>query len=95
MLADAFGPRQCLIGGIVLTKLAKLCYEGRDMHRYNECLLMSAELFAAPAKLSFPHPQTAVEYSQYRIREFLNEQLFVDKYIVTPSELLHTIGSAA
>ena len=55
-LADSFGSRQCLIGGVVLTKLAKLCYEGRDMHRYNECVLMGAELFAAPAKLSFPHP---------------------------------------
>ena len=65
------------------------------MHRFNECLLMSAELFAAPSKLSFPHPQTSVEFSQYRIREFLNEHLFVDKYILTPSELLHTLGSAA
>lgn len=62
-LADNFGPRQCLIGGIVLTKLAKLCYEGRDMHRFNECLIMSAELFAAPGRLTLPHPQTPVEYS--------------------------------
>ena len=91
-LADTFGSRQCLIGGIVLTKLAKLCYEGRDLHRYNECILMSSELFAAPGKLSFPHPQNAIEYSAYRVREFLDEQLFVDKYVVTPSELVHTIG---
>jgi hypothetical protein len=61
-LADTFGSRQCLIGGVVLTKLAKLCYEGRDLHRYNECMLMAAELFAAPGKLSLPHPQTAIEY---------------------------------
>ena len=55
-LADAFGSRQCLIGGVVLSKLAKLCYEGRDMHRFNECLLMASELFAAPSRLSLPHP---------------------------------------
>lgn len=72
-LADAFGSRQCLIGGVVLTKLAKLCYEGRDMHRHSECLLMSAELLAAPARLSLPHPQTPIEYGAYRIREFLDQ----------------------
>ena len=94
-LADTFGSKQCLIGGVVLTKLAKLCYEGRDLHRFNECLLMASELFAAPGKLNFPHPQTAIEFNQYRIREFLSEQLFMDKYVVTPSELLHTLGSTA
>jgi len=55
-LADSFGSRQVLIGGIVLTKLAKLCYEGKDVHKFMETTLMAAELFAAPAKLSFPHP---------------------------------------
>ena len=28
------------------------------------------------------------------MREFLSEQLFVDKYIISPSELLHTLGVA-
>jgi hypothetical protein len=28
------------------------------------------------------------------MREFLNEQLFADKHIITPSEILHTIGAA-
>jgi hypothetical protein len=26
------------------------------MHRYSECILFASELFAAPARLSFPHP---------------------------------------
>jgi hypothetical protein len=56
---------------------------------------MASELFAAPGKLNFPHPQTAIEFNQYRIREFLSEQLFMDKYVITPSELLHTLGSTA
>ena len=57
----------------MLTKLSKLCYEGRDQYRYNECLLMAGELFAAPAKLSLPHPQIDTEYSNYRMREFIAE----------------------
>ena len=72
-LADTFGSRQCLIGGVVLSKLARLCYEGRDLHRFNECMLMASELFAAPARLSLPHPQPPIEFSGYRIREFLDE----------------------
>ena len=55
-LADAFGSRNVLIGGVVLTKLAKLCYEGKDFHKFMETSTMAAELFAAPAKLSLPHP---------------------------------------
>ena len=55
-LADSFGSKQVLVGGIVLTKLAKLCYEGKDLHKYTECILMASELFAAPAKLTLPHP---------------------------------------
>ena len=55
---------------------------------------MTAELYAAPAKLSFPHPQIPIEYANYRMREFISDQLFADKYILTPSEILHTIGVA-
>ncbi len=43
------------------------------MHRFNECIMMGAELFAAPGKLSMPHPQNASEFQGYRLREFLNE----------------------
>ena len=55
-LADAFGSRQVIIGGIVLSKLAKLIYEGKDMHRFSECITMASEMLASPAKLSLPHP---------------------------------------
>lgn len=55
-LADAFNSRNVLIGGVVLSKLAKLIYEGKDLHKFMETSLMAAELFAAPAKLTFPHP---------------------------------------
>lgn len=37
---------------------------------------MAAEMFAAPAKLSNPHPQTAFEYKSYKIREYLTDKLF-------------------
>lgn len=55
-LADSFGSRQVLIGGIVLTKLAKFCYESKDLQKYMEASAMASELFAAPAKLTLPHP---------------------------------------
>jgi hypothetical protein len=62
-----------------------------------ETTLMAAELFAAPAKLSFPHPQQCVEYSTYNFGEFFDGRLpgevdlFNDKQVIQPSELLHTI----
>ena len=91
-MADAFGSQQVLIGGIVLTKLAKLCYEGTDLFKHSECILMAAELFAAPAKLSMPHPQVASEYATYTFREFMSRGLFTDQYVLQPSELLHTLA---
>jgi len=81
-----------LIGGIVLTKLAKLCYEGTDLHKHSECVLMASELFAAPAKLSMPHPQVASEYGTYTFREFMGQNIFTDQYVLQPSELLHTLA---
>lgn len=74
-LADAFGSRQVLIGGIVLTKLAKFCYEHRDMQKFMETSLMAAELFAAPAKLTLPHPQNYIEYNNYSFAEYLEGTL--------------------
>lgn len=55
-LADSFGSRQVMIGGVVLVKLAKLCYEGKDLHKFTECIVMAKDLFSAPAKLRIPHP---------------------------------------
>lgn len=74
-LADVFGSRNVLIGGIVLTKLAKLCYEGKDLHKFMECSLMAADLFAAPAKLTLPHPQVSIEHANYAFGEFLDGML--------------------
>ena len=53
---DSFGSKQVVIGGVVLVKLAKLCYEGKDLHKYTECIFMAKDLFSAPAKLRIPHP---------------------------------------
>lgn len=100
-LADSFGSKQVLVGGVVLTKLAKLCYEGKDMHKFTECVLMASELFAAPAKLTLPHPQTSIEYASYSFRELLDGRIagesgvFQDKQILQPSEILHTVQMVA
>ena len=85
----------------MLSKLAKLCYEGKDLHKYTECVVMASELFAAPAKLTLPHPQTSIEYSNYSFREFLDgrvageESVFQDKQILQPSEVLHCVQTTA
>ena len=55
-LADSFGSKQVIIGGVVLVKLAKLCYDGKDLHKYTECIFMAKDLFSAPPKLRIPHP---------------------------------------
>ena len=100
-LADTFGSKQVLVGAIVLTKLAKMCYEGKDMHKFTECILMASELFAAPAKLTLPHPQAAMEYANYSFRELLDGRCagdtaaFQDKQILQPSEILHTVQTVA
>ena len=65
------------------------------MFKFTECTIMAAELLAAPAKLTLPHPLTPIEYSSYSFAELLNgsqggeSPLFVDKQILQPSELLH------
>lgn len=49
---------------------------------------MAAELFAAPAKLTLPHPQNYIEYSNYSFGEFLDGSLagetplFDDKQVI-------------
>ena len=53
-----------------------------------ETSLMAAELFAAPAKLTLPHPQNYIEYSNYSFAEYLEGNLpgetplFDDKQVI-------------
>ena len=62
---------------------------------------MASELFASPAKLTLPHPQTAIEYANYSFRELIDGRcagetsLFNDKQILQPSEILNAIQTVA
>jgi CTP synthase (UTP-ammonia lyase) len=87
-LADSFGSRNVLIGGVVLTKLAKLCYEGKDLHKFMETSQMAAELFAAPAKLSLPHPQVWIEFANYNFGEFLDSLLPGESSLFTDIQVI-------
>jgi len=40
-----------------------------------EASTMAAELFAAPAKLTLPHPQNCVEFNNYSFGEYLDGSL--------------------
>ena len=88
-LAATYGPLQCLIGGCVLAKLAKLCYN-TNLHLQRECINMGSELFAAPFKVSLFHPHEKIDFIEYRMREFLPEiNLLIDKQVMQPMDLLN------
>ena len=84
-IGATFGAKQCIIGGVVLAKLAKLCYES-NLQRKREAIIMASELFTATYKLVLQHPQHQTEFSSYRMREFMSKfNLFEDVQIVHPS----------
>ena len=43
-IAADFGAIQCLIGGVVLAKLAKFCYSS-NLQKQRECVIMASILF--------------------------------------------------
>jgi hypothetical protein len=45
------------------------------LQKYLEATSMAAELFAAPAKLTLPHPQNFIEYNSYSFVEYLDGSL--------------------
>ena len=87
-LAATYGSIQCVIGGVVLAKLAKLIYNN-DIHLQRECVLMGSELFHAPFKVSMFHPHNKIDFADYRMKEFLpDSDLIGDKQVLLPSDLL-------
>lgn len=88
-IAATYGPMQCLIGGCVLAKLAKLCYN-TNLHMQRECIIMGSEMFAAPFKISLFHPHEKIEFIEYRMKEFLPEiTLLMDRQVLQPMDLLN------
>lgn len=87
-----------MIGGVVLIKLAKLCYEGKDMTKFIDCILMSKGLFTAPCLLGLPTPKIDVRWNNQTLRDLKVgggavpvASLFADKQILQPSEMLHSL----
>jgi hypothetical protein len=58
-----------MIGGVVLIKLAKLCYEEKDLTKYIDCILMAKGLFAAPCLLGLPTPKMDVRWNNQTLRD--------------------------
>jgi hypothetical protein len=86
---------QCLIGGVVLAKLAKLCYN-TNMHLQRECIIMGSELFAAPFKVSMFHPHNKIDFIEYRMKEFLPDiTLLSDRQVLLPMDLLSGLDMMA
>jgi hypothetical protein len=88
LLAEKYGIVECVLAGNVLAKLALHCYESKDAHRARECLLFAAHLFAAPLKLSLPHPAASISFKLYRVQELTPNFSFLDINRLVPlSEL--------
>lgn len=87
-LAATYGSIQCVIGGVVLAKLAKFIYNN-NIHLQREAVLMGSELFNAPFKVSMFHPHNKIDFADYRMKEFLPEcDLIGEKQVLLPSDLL-------
>lgn len=55
---------------------------------------MAAELFAAPFKLSAPHPQQIQEFSLYKMKEILTgENFFADEHVLNATKLVYALES--
>ena len=78
-ICQELGHLGCLIGGVLLGKLAKFCCTN-DQDRRMEHALMAAELFRAPFSLSLPHPQRLCDFATYAPTQFLlGKNLFADE----------------
>lgn len=82
------GVQQCLIGAVLLYKLAHLVYY-KNQHLHSEAILMASELVFAIFKINLPHTLIAVSYGDYRVKEIFNsEKVFEDKYALDPTEAM-------
>jgi len=67
-LAQKYGLKEVLLGGIVLWKLASVCYETNQLEKHKKCLLLGRLLLSAPFRLSLPHPQNLIDFATYRMQ---------------------------
>ena len=82
------GPELCLVGGVVLGKLAKFCCKDDEDRRLEHCLL-AAELFRAPFCLGLPHPQRLCDFAAYQASQFMiGKNLFSDERNLDCSTML-------
>jgi len=87
-LGFQLGIQKCLIGGIVLYKLANYCYFN-SVHTQRECVLMASEMVSAIFRTSLPHNFISIEFGSYRVKELLDkEDIFSNKYVLNPAEVL-------
>jgi len=87
-LAWDIGVEKCLIGSILLYKLANFGYF-TDIHSQMECSLMAYELVFAIFKITMPHQFIPISFGPYRIKEILQDRdLFSNKYVLSPADLI-------
>lgn len=99
-IAAKFGHKQCIVAGVLLSKLAKLCYS-HNLAKREDALILASECLFAPLKLSLPHPQQYVHFALYRMQEYLptsafavrEGEIFSDENELSPHALLSALES--
>ena len=67
-LAACFPLQSCMLGGIMLSNLAKYVFSS-DYHAKSEHILMAARLLAVPMTSTLPHPQRLCDFAPYTAKE--------------------------
>ncbi|GMH50506.1 hypothetical protein TrRE_jg12197, partial [Triparma retinervis] len=94
-IVEELGPEMCLVGGVLLGKLAKFCCKDDEDRRLEHCL-MAAELFRAPFSLGLPHPQRLCDFASYQASQFLiGRNLFCDERKLDCSTLCMSLAEVA
>ncbi|GMH70729.1 hypothetical protein TrLO_g545 [Triparma laevis f. longispina] len=85
----------CLVGGVLLGKLAKFCCSTDQDRRTNHALL-AAELFRAPFSVSLPNPQRLCDFASYSPSQFcIGVNLFSDERALDPSTMVISLTEVA
>ncbi|GMH79329.1 hypothetical protein TrST_g7856 [Triparma strigata] len=94
-ILDELTVEGCLVGGVLLGKLAKFCCSTDQDRRTNHALL-AAELFRAPFSVSLPNPQRLCDFASYSPSQFcIGKNLFFDERALDPSIMVISLTEVA
>ncbi|CAI2384889.1 unnamed protein product [Moneuplotes crassus] len=99
-LAEKIGIQQCLLLGIISSKLSRICYSNKILNEGETYIgngidiytSISTKCFIACFSLSLPHPQKLIDYRNYRMTEFIKKiEIIEDNQAFTYNELIFAL----